>query len=213
MSEELKSEAFTEEELKEIRRRRRALKKRRMEKKKARQQMRMRALLEDEEAVAVIEAPEVRRGRLYAKAQKKMRFAPHMYRREDQADMYRQAAELFGETAGYEEADALRAECLREAEASRKLYIEETYSLAKEQLAKAKTFVDCQKIRENLHAIADFKDVAAMQEECGRLEQKLERKHRSKKILKYFFIGVVILAVLIVILYIQGILQMKINLQ
>lgn len=205
MSEELKKEAFSEEELKEIRRRRRVLKKRRMEKKKARQRMRMQALLEDEEAVAAVEAPEVRRERLYAKAQKKMRFAPHMYRREDQADMYRQAAELFGEVAGYEEADVLRAECLREAEANRKLYVEETYNLTKELLAGAKTFVDCRKIRENLHAIEDFKDVQEMQEECRHIEQRLEKRQRNKKILKYFLIGVVILAVFIVILYIQGV--------
>lgn len=204
MSEEIKSEALSEEELKEIRRKRRALKKKRMEKKKARQDKRIRALIEDEEKNLPAETPEVRQKRLYTKAQKKMRFAPHMYRREDQADMYRQAAELFGETAGYENADMLREGCLRKAEEHRKLYIEETYSLIEKQLAKARTQIDCQKIRENLNAIADFRDVTAFRTACEQLERQIVKKQQNKKYLKYLLTGVVILAILFVILYIWG---------
>lgn len=210
MSEKLKKEALSEDELKELRRRRRILKKKRMEKKKARKEMHIRALIDDDEAV-VAEAPEVRQERLYAKAQKKLRFAPHMYRREDKADMYRQAAELFGETAGYENADMLREECLREAEEHRKLYIEETYALVEEQLARAKTLGDCQKIRENLTAIADFKDVGAFQTKCEQLEQQLLKRQKNKKVLKYFLAGVVILLVLFVIFYMQGIVRIGIK--
>ena len=195
---------LTEEELKELRRRKRALRKKRMEKKKALEQMRMCSLLDEEEKSGPVETLEERRTRLYAKARKKMSFAPHMYRREDQADMYRQAAELFGETAGYEESDALREKCQKKAKEKRALYIEETYALIGEQLAKAKTLVDCQKVRENINAIADFKDVEGQRRACDDLEQRLLKKERNKKIFKIFAAGVVLVAVVVVIIYIQG---------
>lgn len=198
---------FTEEELKEIRRRKRALKKKRMAKKKAREQMRMRALLDDEEKPELVETPGERRARLYAKAQKKMRFAPHMYHREDQADMYRQAAELFGETAGFEESDALREECQKKAKEHRALYIEETAALVSEQLSRAETLSDCYKIQENINAIADYKDLSQEQRACDALEQKLLRRARNQKILKIFLSGVVLLALVVVIVYVQGTIQ------
>ena len=196
--------ALTEEEEKEIRRRRRALKKKRMEKKKAQEQKRMRALLDDEAKPELVETPGQRQQRLYARAQKKMSFAPHMYRREDQADMYRQAAELFGEAAGYEEADALREECRERAKEHRALYIEETYALINEQLAQAKTLVDCHKMRKNINAIADFKEVEAQRRACDDLEQRLLRRERNQKILKIFAAAVVCVAAAVVIIYIQG---------
>ena len=203
MAEEIKSEAFTEEELKEIQRRKKALKKKRLEKKKAREAEKLRALLEDEETAAIVETPEERQTRLYEKAKKKMSFAPHMYRREDQADMYRQAAELFAKTVGYEQADELCAECKQQAEHCRELYVEETYAQIEEQLANAKTVNDCRKIREKLAAIADRKDVSAQEQACLQLEQKFERKLRNKKIWKISIAGVVILALIFVIIYVQ----------
>lgn len=195
---------LTEEELKEVRRRKRALKKKRMEKKKAREQLRMRALLDDEEKPELVETPEERCSRLYAKAQKKMGFAPHMYRREDQADMYRQAAELFGEVAGYESADELREECQRKAKEHRELYIEETYACINGQLADAKTLAACHKLRENINAIADFRDVEDMRRACDDIERRLIKKERIRNFLKIFAVAVVIVAVVIVIIYIQG---------
>lgn len=195
---------LTEEELKEIRRRKRALRKKRLEKKKALEQLRMRSLLEEEEKSEPAETPEERRARLYTKGKKKMGFAPHMYRREDQADMYRQAAELFGETAGYEDSDALREECRAKAKENRALYIEETYALIGEQLAKAKTMVDCHKTRENINAIADFKDVEAQRKACDDLEERLLKKERNEKFLKIFAAGAVLVAVIVVIIYVQG---------
>lgn len=203
MAEEIKSEAFTEEELKEIQRRKKALKKKRLEKKKAREAEKLRALLEDEETAAIVETPEERQTRLYEKAKKKMSFAPHMYRREDQADMYRQAAELFAKTVGYEQADELCVECKQQAERCRELYVEETYAQIEEQLANAKTANDCRKIREKLAAIADRKDVSAQEQACLQLEQKFERKLRNKKIWKISIAGVVILALIFVIIYVQ----------
>lgn len=199
---------FTEEELKEIRRRRRVIKKKRMEKKKALQNKRMRALLDDEEKAELVESSEQRCVRLYAKGKKKMGFAPHMYHREDEADMYRQAAELFGETAGYEDSDALREECLTKAKENRTLYIEETYALIKEQLARAKTLVDCQKIRDRINAIADFKDVESESRVCDEIEERLLKRERNKKILKIFLSGVVLFALILVIVYIQGTLHL-----
>lgn len=195
---------LTEEELKEIRRRKRALRKKRLEKKKALEQLRMRSLLDEEEKSEPPETAEERCRRLYTKAKKKMGFAPHMYRREDQADMYRQAAELFGEAAGYEEADALREECRERAKEHRALYIEETYALINEQLAQAKTLVDCHKMRKNINAIADFKDVEAQRRACDDLEQRLLRRERNQKILKIFAAAVVCVAAAVVIIYIQG---------
>lgn len=203
MAEEIKTEGFTEEELKEIRRRKKALKRKRMEKKKAREEQRLRALLEDEETAAIVETPEERQERLYEKAKKKMGFAPHMYRREDQADMYRQAAELFAKTAGYEQADELHEECLRQAKVHRELFVTETYELVREQLTKAKTFSDCRKIREKLAAIADFKDVSEQEQACARIESQLEKRLQGKKFLKILIAGVVILAVIFVIVYVQ----------
>ena len=200
---ETKNEALTEEELKELRRRKKAQKKKLLEKKKAMDEEKLRALLEDEEAAAVVETPEERRIRLYAKAQKKMSFAPHMYRREDQADMYRQAAELFAKTEGYEQAEQLCTECRKEAQRYRALYVEETYELVQEQLTQAKTDRDCFKIREKLASIADFKDVSALSEACAQIEHKLEKKQRNGKIVKICVVGVVILALLFVVYYIQ----------
>ena len=203
MAEEIKTEGFTEEELKEIRRRKKALKRKRMEKKKAREEQRLRALLEDEETAAIVETPEERQERLYEKAKKKMGFAPHMYRREDQADMYRQAAELFAKTAGYEQADELHEECLRQAKVYRELFVTETYELVREQLTKAKTFSYCRKIREKLAAIADFKDVSEQEQAGARSESQLEKRLQGKKFLKILIAGVVILAVIFVIVYAQ----------
>lgn len=203
MAEEIKKEAFTEEELKEIRRRKRALKKKRLAKKKAREEKRMRALLEDEELATLVETPEERQERLYEKAKKKMGFAPHMYRRVDQADMYRQAADLFAKTAGYEQADELREECKTQADICHGLYVEETFELVKGQLEKAKTSTDCQKIRENLDAVRDFRDVSEQEQACARIEQQIAKKLREKKMLKIFAAGVVILVIIFVIIYVQ----------
>ena len=141
--------------------------------------------------------------RLYEKAKKKMSFAPHMYRREDQADMYRQAAELFAKTEGYEQADELCKECRQQAKHCRKLYVEETYALTVEQLGNAKTLNDCRKIRENLASIADQKDVSAEEQACAQLEQRFERKLRNRKLWKIFFAVVVILAIIFVIVYVH----------
>lgn len=197
---------FTEEELKEIKRRKQALRKKRVAKRKEMKEKRMRALLEDDEIAELVESPEERCERLYAKGQKKMTFAPHMYRREDQADMYRQAAELFGETAGYEESDALREECLAKAKEHRTLYIEETYALIKKQLASAETLADCHKLQENIHAIADYRDVEAERQACDEIEQRLLMKERNQKIMKMLLLAVVFLGLLFVIVYVQGIL-------
>lgn len=195
---------LTEEELKELKRRKRALRKKRMERKKAREQMRVRSLLDDEERPHLVESPEERCKRLYDRARKKMSFAAHMYRREDQADMFRQAAELFGEVPGYEEADALREKCQRKAKEHRELYIEETYARIEKQLAGAKTLVDCQKIREGISAIADFKDMEDMRRACDALEQRIVKKEQMKKILKFLLTAVVIVAAVIVIVYIES---------
>lgn len=203
MAEEIQSEEFTEEELKEIQRRKKALKKKQREKKKAREAEKLRVLLEDEETAAIVETPEERQTRLYEKAKKKMSFAPHMYRREDQADMYRQAAELFAKTKGYEQSDELCEACRQQAEHYRSLYVEETYVLIREQLANAKTLNDCRKIRENLAAIADHKDVSAEAQVCAQLERRIERKLRNKKIGKIVVAVAVILVVLFVFVYIQ----------
>ena len=195
--------ALTEEEEKEIRRRRRALKKKRMEKKKAQEQKRMRALLDDEAKPELVETPGQRQQRLYARAQKKMSFAPHMYRREDQADMYRQAAELFRETGEYEDAEELLKVCRKKAKKHRPLYIEETYARINEQLAGAKTRVDCQKLRENIEAIADYKDMEEMRRSCDALEQRLLKKERIEKFLKIFLSAVVLLVLVAVIIYVE----------
>lgn len=194
---------LTEEE-KELRRRKRVLKKKRLEKKRAREEARVRALLEDEESAAVVvETEEERQLRLYTRGRKKLRFAPHMYRREDQADMYRQAAELFAKTPGYEDADILCGECTKQAEVYRKLYVEETCAQVQADLPLARTFTDCRKIGEKLNAIAEEADVSKECAQLGALEQKLLKKQKQKKIFTFLFIAVVILAILS-ILYIQS---------
>lgn len=207
MDEEIKNEAFTEEELREIRRRKRALKKKRLEKKKAREEERLRALLEDEEVTAIVETPEERQVRLYTRAQKKMSFAPHMYCREDQADMYCQAAELFAKVSGFEQADVLCEECREQAKRHRELYMTEMNERISERLKTAMTLSDCEKIRADLQAIADECDVSAQAADCARIEAQITKKLRNRKIIKIFLAGVVILAVLIVIIYIQNLLQ------
>lgn len=204
MAEEMKSEAFTEEELEEIRRRKRALKKKRMEKKRAREEEKLRALLEDEEVAAIVETPEERLERIYGRARKKMSFAPHMYHREDQADMYRQAAELFAMVEGYEQADELREECHKQAQLHREMYVAETYERVNEQLTRAQTLSECEKIKADLQAIAEACDVSAQTKACLDIEAQIVKKQRNKKMFKYLMAGVVILAVSIVIIYIQN---------
>lgn len=195
-------EPLTEEE-KELRKRKRALKKKRLEKKREREEARLRELLEDEEETAPAETEEERQLRFYTRGKKKLRFAPHMYRREDQADMYRQAAELFAKTPGYEDADVLCGECTKQAEAYRKLYVEETCAQVQADLPLARTFTDCWKIGEKLNAIAEETDVSKERAQLGALEQRLRKKQKQKKIFTFLFIAVVILAILF-ILYIQS---------
>lgn len=194
---------LTEEERKELRRRRRALKKKRMEKKKALEEARVRALLEDEEVAAIVETEEERLLRLYTRGQKKMRFAPHMYRREDQADMYRQATELFAKVPGYEQADAFCETCRQQAKEYRALYVAETCAQIQTQLTQARTLAACQKIKEKLDAIEALHDVSKERAACDALEQRLLKKQKNKKIFKYFCFAVVILVFLFVLFYIQ----------
>jgi hypothetical protein len=204
MSDEIKTEGLTEEELKEVRRRKRALKKKRLAQKKARDEQRLRALLEDDEVEQLVETPEERTARLYEKAKKKMTFAPNMFHREDQADMYRQAAELFAKTAGYEQSDELGEECRQQAQSHRELYLAETYEWCEGQIPAAATLTECRKIEEKLDAIADYRDVAAFRQSLADRKNWVEKKIKRRKALKVCLAVVVLLVIAAAVFYVQS---------
>ncbi len=200
------TDELSEEERKELRRRRKALKRKRLEKKKQQETRRIRALLaEDEELVSVAETPEERQARLYAKAQKKMGFAPHMYQRLDQSDMYRQASELFAKTPGYGQSDELREECSRLARERMDQYAAETASLVRERLPQAKTIHDCEKLRGRLSSMAGYPEAEGLDRECIEAERRIEKKLRQKKIINFLCLTVVLAAVIIVIVNIKNV--------
>jgi hypothetical protein len=204
MSEEIKTEGLTEEELKEVRRRKRALKKKRLAQKKARDEQKLRALLEDDEVEQLVETPEERTARLYEKAKKKMSFAPNMYHREDQADMYRQAAELFGKTAGYEQSDELGEECRRLAGEHRELYLSETLQWCEEQIDCAASLNDCRKIQEKLTAIADYRDVKDLQQRLSLRQRRLETGIKRKKFFNVCLVIVVLALIAAAVFFVQS---------
>lgn len=155
----------------------------------------------DEEEIT--ETPEERAVRLYEKAKKKMGFAPNMYRREDQSDMYRQAADLFGQLEGYEESGQLGELCQTKAAELWQLYVTETCDHVKEQLAVAKTLIQCQRIRDELETISADRDVSDLLEACAALEQKIQKKQTLKRLIKILMGIVVILVIAIAFYFIQ----------
>lgn len=159
--------------------------------------------LDDDDVDEELISEEDRKEHLYHKANKRMGFAPHMYRREDQADMYRQAAELFGQIPGYEQADELRKECLTQADIHRKLYIKETAELAQKAVSEASNLYSCNRAQNFIDAIAGECDLSALQQQLDGKVQKQMRKIKRISFLKKLAIVVVLLAIIIVIFYIK----------
>lgn len=188
------------------------IKKKRAEKAKARtkdQAVIQDLELDDEE---VTETSEERSARLYEKAKRKMGFAPNMYRREDQSDMYRQAADLFGQLGDYEESGKMREICEARAAELWQLYLTETCDHAKEKLAEAKTLIQCRKVRDQLEMIAEDRDVSDLLAECRVLERKMEKKKTIKKAISIIIGVVVILVIAFAFYFIQRSIRLEMGL-
>lgn len=166
---------------------------------------------DDEDADGELIPEESMQEHLYNKANKRMGFAPHMYRREDQADMYRQAAELFGQVPGFEQADELREECLKEADRYRNLYIKEASELAQKVVLEASDLYSCSKAQNLIDAISAECDLSSLQEQLDGKIKKQQRKAKWINYLKKIAIVVAILAIIIVIVYVRAEMGVKIT--
>lgn len=166
---------------------------------------------DDEDADGELIPEESMQEHLYNKANKRMSFAPHMYRREDQADMYRQAAELFGQVQGFEQADELREACLMQADQYRKLYIKEASELARKAVLEASDLYSCNKAQRFVDAISAECDLSSLQEQLDGKIKKQQRKIKRINFLKKIAIVVAILAIIIVIVYVRAEMGVKIT--